>query len=178
MGVIRRAWWLALLLSAPVCSQQGADFSGMWRMDAARSESAHQAVPIGPVTLVIQATGGELSIETRRGSKGKRGVSAETLHFQLNGSDSVVTDGSGAPLKTRAHFDGPKLVTETTRSIQGSTITTVQTFRLDANGKEMVVDKTLTVQHGYQSPTDDANNTGRGTDVFIRSTSRRPASGK
>jgi len=172
-GVIRRVLLLALLLSAPVFSQQAADFSGVWRMDAARSESAHQAVPIGPVTLIIKVTGSELSVETRRANKGKRGVSSETLNFTLDGSENLVPSNSGAPIKTRAHLAGANLVTETTRSIQGSTVTTVQTFSLAANGKEVIIDKTLTVQHGYQSTSADANNTGRGTDVFVRSTSRR-----
>jgi len=173
MGLIRRVLLLTLLLLAPVCSQQVADFSGVWRMDAARSESAHQAVPIGPVTLIIKVTGSELSVETRRGDKGKRGVSSATLNFTLDGSENLVPSNSGAPIKTKAHLAGAKLVTETTRSIQGSTVTTVQTFSLAANGKEMIIDKTLTVQHGYQSTSADANNTGRGTDVFVRSTSRR-----
>jgi hypothetical protein len=173
MGVIRRVPFLVLLLSAPVCSQQAGDFSGVWRMDAARSESAHQAVPIGPVTLIIKLTGAELSIETRRSSKGKRESSSETLNFHLDGSESVVPDTSGKPIKTRAHLDGAKLVTEATRDIQGSTITTVQTFTLDAKGNQMTIYKTLTVQHGYQSTSADANNTGRGTDVFVRSAPRR-----
>lgn len=172
-GVIWRVPLLALLLSVPGCSQQVADFSGVWRMDAARSESAHQAVPIGPVTLIIKSTGGELSIESRRANNGKRGVSTETLKFTLDGSETVVPDNSGAAIKTRAHLTGAKLITETARNIQGSTVTTVQTFSLHANGKEMIIDKTLTVQHGYQSTSADANNTGRGTDVFVRSNSRR-----
>jgi hypothetical protein len=170
LGVIQRVLFLALVLSARVFSQQAGDFSGVWRMDAARSESAHQAVPIGPVTLIIKAAGAELTIETRRASKGKREISSETLNFHLDGSENVVPDNSGTPIKTRAHLDGAKLVTETMRNIQGSTVTTVQTFSLNPNRKEMTIDKTLTVQHGYQSTSADANNTGRGTDVFVRST--------
>jgi hypothetical protein len=173
MGVTRRALLVAILVSAPVYSQKPADFAGVWRMDADRSESAHQAVPIGPVTLIIKATAVDLSIETRREGKGKRSVSSEILSFHLDGSENLVADNSGAPIKTKAHFDGSKLVAETTRNIQGSTVTTVQTFILDANAKEMTVQKSLTVQHGYQSASDDAKNTGSGTDVFLRSSSRR-----
>ena len=173
MGVIGRVLFLAILVSAPVCSQKPADFAGIWRMDADRSESAHQAVPIGPVTLIIKATAADLSIETRRADKGKRGVSSEIVNFHLDGSENVVSDNSGTPIRTKAHFDGPKLVAETTRNIQGATVTTVQTFSLDANAKELTVQKTLTVQHGYQSASDDAKNTGNGTDVFLRSSSRR-----
>ena len=54
------------------------------------------------------------------------------------------------------------------RNIQDATVSTVQVFSLDAKGKELTVDKTLTIQHGYQSPGANNNNVGRGTDVFVR----------
>ena len=38
---------MALLPPLPACAQSVADFSGTWKMDPTRSESAHQAVPIG-----------------------------------------------------------------------------------------------------------------------------------
>jgi hypothetical protein len=162
---------LFLALSAPAFSQQAADFSGVWDMDPARSESAHQAVPIGPVTLVIKATASDLTIETRRAAKGKVRASREKLTFLLDGSENTIPDKAGAPIKTKARFDGPKLIAETARTIQGSTVTTVQAFHLE--GKDLIVDKTLTIQHGYQSPTPDANNAGKGTDTFVRSPSHR-----
>jgi len=173
MGDIGRVVLLTLLLAGQVCSQQAAEFSGEWRMDATRSESAHQDVPIGPVTLVIKATPAELTIETRRASRGKGGTSSTTLKFSLDGSEHAVSDESGAPIKTKARLDGAKLVTEVTRNVQGSTVTSVQTFSLDAGGKELTVDKTLTVQHGYQSSNADDNNTGKGRDVFVRSRARQ-----
>ena len=39
----------------------------------------HQAVPIGPVTLIIKQNAAELSVETRRAQKHKPTVSTETL---------------------------------------------------------------------------------------------------
>ena len=173
MGEIGRVLFVALLLAAQAPSQQMADFSGVWRMDAARSESAHQAVPIGPVTLTIQATPAEVAIETRRAGKGKVGSSSETLRFHLDGSENAIVDNSGAPIKTKGRLAGAKLVTEITRNVQGSTVTLVQSFSLDASGKEMTVEKTLAVQHGYQSTGPDANSTGKGTDVFVRSGARQ-----
>jgi len=109
----------------------------------------------------------ELSIETRRSEKPKSVISSETLTFKLDGSENSVQGNYGVQIKAKAHWDGTKLITETERSIQGSTVTTTQVFSLDASRKEMTVDNTLTVQHGYQSQ--GANNTGRGKDVFIKS---------
>src|SRR5437016_2944226 len=55
---------IVFLLSLPVGAQETTDFSGVWQMDLSRSDSAHQAVPIGPVTLIIKQNAAELSIET------------------------------------------------------------------------------------------------------------------
>jgi hypothetical protein len=158
---------VALGLSLQGSAQDPPDFSGVWRMDPSRSESAHQAVPIGPVTLIIKQNADELSIETRRSEKHKPAVSSETLTFGLHGSESSIVGNSGVQIKVKAHFDGTKLVTETAREIQGSAVTTMQVFSLDPSGKELTVHQTLTIQHGYQFP--GAANTGTGKDVFIKS---------
>ncbi len=129
------------------------DFSGTWKMDPARSESAHQDVPIGPIELVIRQTAATLTLETHR-------TGTEVLTFQLDGTEAV--NGS---VTTKAHWNGTKLVLETVRDINGSTVTTMQIFQRVANGKELVVDKTLTVQHGYQG-LEAGTVTGKGRDVF------------
>ena len=158
----------ALLFTIPFFAQEGVDLSGTWQMDASRSESAHQAVPIGPVTLVIKQTADDLSIETRLGEKGSSAVKTETLNFKLNGIESSAVGNYGALVKLRAHWDGPKLIAETVRNIQDATVSTRQVYSLDASGKELTVDKTLTIQHGYQSPGANNNNVGKGKDVFVR----------
>jgi hypothetical protein len=158
---------MALLFGLQGGAQETTDFSGVWQMDLSRSESAHQAVPIGPVTLIIKQNATELSIETRRAQKHKPAVSSETLTFKMDGSENSIAGNSGEPIQTKAHWDGTKLITETSRNINGSTVTTMHVFSVDASGKELTIDKTLTVQHGYQFA--GANNTGTGKDVFIKS---------
>ena len=149
-----------LLFSLHATAQEPIDFSGVWQMDPSRSESAHQATPIGTFTLVIKQAATELSIETRRSERRKSAISSETLTFKLDGSENLIDGNYGVQITAKAHWDGTKLITETERSIQGSTVTTMQVFSLDASRKEMTVDNTLTVQHGYQSQ--GVNNTGRG----------------
>jgi hypothetical protein len=158
---------LALLFALQGGGQQRPDFSGVWQMDRSRSESAHQGVPIGPVTLVIKQNPAQVSIETRSAQKGKGPISSETLTFKLDGSESSITSGSGAKIQTKAHWDENRLVAETSRDIHGSTVTTMHVLSLDTSGKELTIDKTLTVQHGYQFQ--GANSKGSGKDVFIRS---------
>lgn len=139
-------------------------------MDFSRSESAHQAVPIGPVALIIRQSSKDLIIETQRSESNSSAVSSETLTFKLDGTETVNNAKSDVPIKAKAHWDGPRLVTETEREINGSTITTMQVFRLGAGGSEITVDKTLTVQHGYQSA-GAAKSTGVGKDVYTKSAS-------
>lgn len=139
------------------------NFSGIWDMDPSQSESAHQDVPIGPVSLVIHQTPTQITIETRRS-----GDPSETLVFRLDGSEKKNIGESGPAISAKAHWDGPKLVAETEREINGATVTTMHVLTLGDGGKELVVKKTLTVQHGYQSP-GSPKTTGSGRDVFVRS---------
>jgi hypothetical protein len=159
-----------LVLISPFAAQtQGSsDFSGTWRMDPARSESAHQAVPIGPVTLVINQTATELRIETRRSDRGGTAIQSEILTYKLDGTESTIAAQSGAPpVKTKAHWNGDKLVTETERNVQDASVTTVYIHSLDPKKrKELIIDKTLLIQHGYQFEGSKSYGTGR--DVFIK----------
>jgi hypothetical protein len=171
---------LTLVLVFPFAAhtQGGSNFSGTWKMEPARSESAHQAVPIGPVTLIINQTASEVRIETRRNDRGESAIQSEILTYRLDGTESTIAAKTGASVKTRAHWNGNKLVTETERNVQGSSVTTVYIHSLDPKGrkgrKELTVDKTLLVQHGYQFEGSKSYGTGR--DVFIKvHGSSRPA---
>src|SRR5438477_7103947 len=108
---------MALLFSLQGSAQDPAGFSGVWQMDPSRSDSAHQAVPIGPVTLIIKQNAAELSIETRRAHKGKPAISSETLTFKLDGSENSIVGNFGVPVEVKAHWEGTKLITETSRNI-------------------------------------------------------------
>ena len=159
---------VGLLGLAPwVAGQSHGDFSGTWTMDPARSESAHQDVPIGPSTLLIHMTATELTMETTRSEGGKPAAFHETLTLRLDGSDTTHASDTDATVTGKAHWDGAKLVVETSREINGATVTTLYVHTLSANGREMTIDKTLTVQHGYQGLL-SARNMGHGVDVFVR----------
>jgi hypothetical protein len=59
------------------------------------------------------------------------------------------------------------LVTEAVRDIQGQTVTTKETRRLNPDGNEMLVETMLVVQHGYSLR--GTPNYGTGKDIFVRS---------
>src|SRR4051794_27276288 len=86
-------------------NDQNNDFPGHWKMDRARSESAHQSLPVAEMTLAIKQTATELSIETKTSDGQKSSVSSETLTYKLDGTESTVETGSGAPVKTRLRWD-------------------------------------------------------------------------
>jgi hypothetical protein len=161
--------FLVLTLSAAFASRGGEStdgFSGVWKMDPTRSESAHQDVSLGVSTLVIKSMGNELTIETTRKPTGNSPPFHEILNFRLDNSETANSGDAGVSVTGKAHMDGAKLVTETMRNVQNSTVTTLYVHTLSHNRKEMTIDKTLTVQHGYQGMS--ATNTGHGKDVYIR----------
>lgn len=160
--------WVWLIAPLYATGEQR-DFSGAWKMDRTRSESAHQAVPVGPMTLVIKQAATEITIVTSTRASRDAPASTETLTYKLDGSDNTIVGVAGAQIKTRARWDGQKLVTETLRTVNGMPVTIEHVFTLGAGGKELTIDKTLTIQHGYQSPC--GNNVGRGKDVFVRTSS-------
>src|SRR5215468_304329 len=91
---------LALPFSAH--AQGRPDFSGTWSMDRSRSESAMQADPIGPTTVVITQAAGGLQIATTRDSR------TATIVYKLDGSPSPIPGGTAT-----SHWEGTTLVTET-----------------------------------------------------------------
>lgn len=145
-----------------------AKFAGSWTMDPARSESAHQDVPIESSLLVIGFTDGGLTMETTRSEQGK--AFHETLHFKLDGTETANTGDAGVAVTGKAHWDGEKLIVETVRNIQESTVTTLYVHTLSPNGRDLTIDKTLAVQHGYQGQI--APTTGHGKDVFVRAAAK------
>ena len=151
---------LGMLVPCLAVAQGRTDFSGTWEMDAERSVSAKSGAPIEPVTLVINQTPTTLSVETRQ-----RGDS-ETIVYNLNGSATEKPAQDNGPFQWRAQWDGAKLVTETHRSVNRATVTVKEVLSLNRKAKELTIDRTLTVQHGYTMR--GAKNYSSGQDIFVK----------
>ena len=132
-------------------AQARVDFSGTWKMDRARSTSP----AFGPVTEVISQSSAELKIETT-----KEGESNEVT-YKLDGSEVKTPRWT-----SKAHWEGPALVTEVAGLIKNQAVSAKETRTLSADGNEMFVDIVLIVQHGYSPIT---SNYGTGKDVYVRS---------
>jgi hypothetical protein len=136
------------------------DFSGTWEMDMTRSESPYYGESKGPVTVVIKQTADELSVETRRDGLN------ETIVYKMDGSETEKPATDNGPYKWRARWDGPKLTTEVHRNINRATVTISELLSLADDGKEMMINRTLTVQHGYNVR--GAKNYASAKDVFVK----------
>lgn len=150
--------------SGSLVAQAQPDFSGTWSMDPARSEAAAQGTPIGPVTVAIRQTPSELRIDTTRDGR------TESVRY-LPASAKATTAGE---LLGAFRWEGPKLVTTLVTDINKQAITVQEVRTLDPGGREMTVELTLVVEHGYQSGgtglvrSQNSPNTSKGVNVFVR----------
>ena len=148
---------LLVVSAASLDSQTHPQFSGTWRLDPARSESAAEDTP-GQLTVQITQTEQDVTFVTSKGAQQNR-----TVHkFVATPTAPFAIDGSAA----RAYWSGASLVTEGTRLIQGQTVASRETRTLSADGAEMIVDVVVIVEHGYQ--TRGGRNYGMGRDVYTR----------
>jgi hypothetical protein len=164
---------LSVLFPCILDAQTRPDFSGTWRMDASRSESAMQAEPIKSMTVVIKQTASDITIETIT----DRGKSIETYSLiQATRSEAAKSPEKASEKGTQAtlekatekaaRWQGDALVTEVVRDVRGQSVTAQQSRRLAASGNEMVVESIVEVQHGYTLS--GAKNYGSGKDVFVK----------
>ncbi len=156
---------LVALLFLPLTAhaQRSTDFSGTWSMDLSKSESSQQGAEVKPVTFVITQNPTQVRIETTRGERIEN-----VLYPLVRSRGATGTSGSSAAAHPEAYWEGDTLVTETQRPVNGYTVTVKEARSLGPGGKEMTVQTTVIVQHGYSMP--GAKNYGTSKDVFIKAT--------
>ena len=151
---MKRALLLAMLGAVILPFTAGAqgkpDFSGTWTMDAAKSDPApagRGGGGGGAASVTIKQTGTELTIQ----SEGRQGP--QTMTYKLDGSESKneqMGRGGATTVVSKAKWDGASLVIESSREIQGMSITTKEVRTLDSGGKEMKVQTTIQTPQGEQ----------------------------
>jgi len=144
---MRRAFFLflaaAVVLPFTARAQAKPDFSGTWTLDTAKSDApmgrgGRGGAP-GPITITQDAS----TLTQKRGE--------QTLAYKLDGSESsneVQGRGGAQTVKAKAHWEGSKLIIESTREIQGFSLTTKEERSLSADGKEMTVHTTASTPQG------------------------------
>lgn len=125
----------AVILPFAARAQGKADLSGTWTLDASRSDApmgrGGRGGPAGPIEITQTATT----------------ITIGPATYKLDGSESV-NEGRGGQMKSKAHWDGAKLVIETTRDMRGMTMTSKEVRSLSADGKEMTVEIAISTPQG------------------------------
>ena len=147
-----------LLLVTAAFAQPNPDFTGTWRLDASRSDSAAHTSAVRPVTVEIAQTPTEIRILTTTPD------GSGTLSYTIAASEPpTLAATTGTPT---ARWVGNSLVSDAIRDIRGQSVTVQQSRQLSADGNEMIVDSIVNVQHGYSLA--GAQTYGASRDVFIR----------
>jgi hypothetical protein len=148
----------SLTLVVTVAGQVRPDFTGTWRLDVSRSNSAAHSGAPRPVTLEIKQTAGEISIRTitEEGST--------TLSYAIAQTESPTLASTTGP--PTARWVDTTLMTDVIRDIRGQSVTVQQSRQLSADGNEMTVDSIVNVQHGYSLA--GAQTYGASRDIFVR----------
>jgi len=130
---------VALVLAAAIAgvmAQGKTNFSGTWKRDAERSDAPAMGRGgrggMAEDARTVTQTATELTVEI------KRGENVQKLVYKLDGSESVNQVGRGGEVRSKARWDGAKLVIDSTQtmSMGGNemTITTKEVWELAADG--------------------------------------------
>lgn len=141
-----QALWTATIVFAAavaVSGQTPPDFSGTWTLDASKSEmpqmgrmGGERMGRMGEMTLTIKQNAETLTIDQ------KMGQMSRTLTYKLDGSESTNPGMRGGEVKSTSKWDGDKLVTESTQTMNGPsgemTIKSREVRSLAADGTMLV----------------------------------------
>lgn len=156
---------LVLILLAAVLTAQSpidrSNFSGSWKMVAARSDSPAQTPPVDEMTFVIDQGATHIRVDIT-GSN----LKPVSLSYPIIAAPKVPADPVAGD-ERRAYWDGAgRLILERGGNISGQTVSSRQALTLAADGSEMTVERLVIVQHGYTLK--GAKNYASAKDVFAR----------
>jgi hypothetical protein len=152
---------IAALAATVAIAQAKPDFSGTWTLDLDRSETGGtpsggpggdrpgrgQGAPLD-ARFVVKQTADELSVDQQVGGK------STVTTFKLDGSESVNTGMRGGEVKSKARWDGNRLIVESTQTMNtpggGMSLETKEIRRLAPDGT-MVVERTTVTPRGTRT---------------------------
>jgi hypothetical protein len=144
----------SLALAGGAHAQERPDFSGTWRLDAARSDLAAHTDASRPITVTITQTASEMRVDTVTAS----GTQSTTYLFKA--AEPLSTDNA------LARWRGDAVITDVIMNVRGQSVTVQQTRRLSSDRNEMTVESVVNVQHGYTLS--GAQTYSASKDTFVR----------
>lgn len=152
---------IAVATATLALAQAKPDFSGTWTLDLDRSETGGppggapggdrpgrgQGFPLD-AKFVVKQTASELSIDQQVGGN------SNVTTFKLDGSESVNTGMRGGQVKSKARWDGSRLIVESTQAMNTPdgerTLETKEIRSLAADGT-MIVERTTVTPRGTRT---------------------------
>ena len=129
----------ATLLQSPART----DFTGSWKMIAAKSASPNQTPPITEMTFVIEQGSDQIRLDVTAGATKPQSITYPIVTLPKLPADPPTAD------ERRAYWDGNRLVLERGGTISGQTVSSRQALTMSPDGSEMTVERVVIVQHGY-----------------------------
>jgi hypothetical protein len=145
---------LTVLLVGSFAAQQGANVSGTWVLDAnpgAPPLPAAAAATEAPSRLVIEQSPTDVRVNRQRRDGESDSV---TYSFDPDQAALPVAAPDTATVEAKsahAEWKDGRLMLLTQLSINGRTVTALETLTLGAGGRELIVETNLAVQHGYEA---------------------------
>jgi len=150
---------LVLVAATLLQTSPRADFTGSWKMVAARSESPQQTPPVTEMTFVIEQGADQIRLDIT-----SAGRPVSVIYPFIPSPKTPVDPPAGD--ERRAYWDGNRLVVERGGTISGQTVSSKQWLSLSPDGSEMTVERLVIVQHGYTLR--GAKNYAAVKDIFVR----------
>ena len=120
------------------------NFSGDWKLNPARSQYGQFPAPAA-MTRKIQHTDPVLAMSTTQ--KGAQGEVTTELRYTTDGKPSVNKLASGET-QGAAHWEGDRLVIESSRAVQGGQAKQKESWTLSGGGKTLTISTHVTVPQG------------------------------
>ncbi|MSV35439.1 MAG: hypothetical protein EXQ47_07555 [Bryobacterales bacterium] len=123
---------------------QTPNLSGEWKLNLARSNFGSFPAPLG-ITRTIKQEG--LTLTMTIVQKGPQGEITSQLTYTTDGKP-VTNKMQGGDSQSSAQWIGDKLMIESSREIQGATLTQKDIWTLAPDGKTLTIDSRVTLSNG------------------------------
>ena len=120
------------------------DFSGSWKMNAAKSEFGPMP---GPEKLERTITHKDPVLSSKTTQSGPQGEVTSEMKYTTDGSDSV-NKLRGQDVKSVAKWEADKLVVKSKREAQGMEIAITETWVLSDGGKVLTITNAIDTPQG------------------------------
>ena len=134
----------AFLLPGSGAQAAPPNLAGVWKLNGAKSDFGKFPAPQS-ITRTVTQQGAKLSMTNVQ--KGLQGEVTSEISYTTDGKP-VTNKVQGGETKGSAQWIGDKLMIESSREIQGATLTQKDIWTLSADGKTLTIDSHVTLPNG------------------------------